>query len=112
MAGTIHLDGVLLLPMPPGHEQYTRNMATAASHADLAILLIDVRLGVQTQSKRHAFICSLLGVPRLVVAVNKMDLVEFSESRFREIEAEYNAFALRLGLKNLRYQRLKWRDAQ
>ncbi len=87
----------------PGHEQYTRNMATAASHADLAILLIDARLGVQTQSKRHAFICSLLGVPRLVVAVNKMDLVEFSESRFREIEAEYSTFVVRLGLKNLQF---------
>lgn len=85
----------------PGHEQYTRNMATAASNADLAVLLIDARLGVQTQSKRHAFICSLLGVPRLLVAVNKMDLVGFSESRFLEIEEEYREFAIRLGLKNL-----------
>ena len=87
----------------PGHEQYTRNMATAASNADLAVLLIDAQLGVQTQSKRHAFICSLLGVPRLVVAVNKMDLVGFSESRFQEIEEEYCQFALRLGLKNLQF---------
>ena len=85
----------------PGHEQYTRNMATAASNADLAILLIDARQGVLTQSKRHAFICALLGVPRLLVAINKMDLVGFSEDRFREIEEEYRAFAVRLGLKNL-----------
>ncbi|GLI38212.1 adenylyl-sulfate kinase [Geobacter hydrogenophilus] len=85
----------------PGHEQYTRNMATAASTADLAILLIDARQGVSTQSRRHAFICALLGVPRLLVAVNKMDLVGFREERFREIEDEYRAFAVRLGLKNL-----------
>ena len=61
----------------PGHVQYTRNMATGASTADLAVILIDARLGVQTQSKRHAFIASLLGVPRVVVAVNKMDLVGY-----------------------------------
>ncbi|MEI6826600.1 MAG: adenylyl-sulfate kinase [Desulfuromonadales bacterium] len=85
----------------PGHEQYTRNMATAASNADIAILLIDAEQGILTQSKRHAFICSLLGVPRLVVAVNKMDLVGFSESRFLQIEREYRDFAVRLGLKNL-----------
>jgi bifunctional enzyme CysN/CysC len=85
----------------PGHEQYTRNMATAASNADIAVLLIDARLGVLTQSKRHAFICSLLGVPRLVVTVTKMDLVGFSQERFGEIEKEYREFSLRLGLKNL-----------
>ena len=85
----------------PGHEQYTRNMATAASNADIAVLLIDAELGVLTQSKRHAFICTLLGVPRLVVTINKMDLVGFSEKRFREIEAEYREFTNRLGLKNL-----------
>jgi bifunctional enzyme CysN/CysC len=85
----------------PGHEQYTRNMATAASNAELAILLIDARQGVLTQSKRHAFICSLLGVPRLLVAINKMDLVGFSEERFHQIEDEYCSFAVRLGLKNL-----------
>jgi bifunctional enzyme CysN/CysC len=85
----------------PGHEQYTRNMATAASNADLAILLIDAEQGILTQSKRHAFICALLGVPRLVVAINKMDLVGFSETRFLEIEQEYRDFAVRLGLKNL-----------
>ncbi len=85
----------------PGHEQYTRNMATAASNADIAVLLIDAKLGVLTQSKRHAFICALLGVPRLVVTITKMDLVGFSEERFGEIEKEYREFSLRLGLKNL-----------
>ena len=85
----------------PGHEQYTRNMATAASNADIAVLLLDAELGVLTQSKRHAFICALLGVPRLVVTINKMDLVGFSEERFREIEKEYREFAIRLGFKNL-----------
>lgn len=87
----------------PGHEQYTRNMATAATSADLAILLIDARQGVVTQSRRHAFICALLGVPRLVVAVNKMDLVDYSEDVFSAIEDEYAEFALRLGLKNLTF---------
>ncbi len=85
----------------PGHEQYTRNMATAASQADLAVLLIDAKLGVSTQSKRHAFICALMGIPRLVVAINKMDLVGYGEERFREIEEEYREFAVRLGLANL-----------
>jgi bifunctional enzyme CysN/CysC len=85
----------------PGHEQYTRNMATAASNADIAVLLMDAQLGVLTQSKRHAFICALLGVPRLVVTITKMDLVGFSEERFREIEKEYREFAVRLGFKNL-----------
>ena len=76
----------------PGHEQYTRNMATGASTADLAIILIDARYGVQTQTRRHSFIASLLGIHNIVVAVNKMDLVEFSEARFNEIQAEYNKF--------------------
>ena len=87
----------------PGHEQYTRNMATAASGCDLAVLLIDALQGVMTQSKRHAFICSLLGVPRLVVAVNKMDMVDYAEERFREIEREYREFVMRLGLHNLAF---------
>ena len=84
----------------PGHEQYTRNMATGASTADLAIILIDARYGVQTQTRRHSYITSLLGIKNIVVAVNKMDLVEFSESRFNEIEAEYTAFAKELGIEN------------
>jgi sulfate adenylyltransferase large subunit len=81
----------------PGHEQYTRNMATGASTADLAIILIDARQGVLQQSRRHAFIASLLGIQRLVVAVNKMDLVEFDEEVFRGIEKEFSAFLKKLG---------------
>jgi len=73
----------------PGHEQYTRNMATGASTADLAIILIDARQGVLTQTKRHSYIASLLGIRNLVVAVNKMDLVDFSQERFEAIKSEY-----------------------
>jgi sulfate adenylyltransferase large subunit len=80
----------------PGHEQYTRNMATGASTADLAIILIDARQGVLQQSRRHAYIASLLGIPRLVVAVNKMDLVSFDEGVFRAIESEFSAFLKKL----------------
>ncbi len=76
----------------PGHEQYTRNMATGASSADLAIILIDARHGVLTQTRRHSFITSLLGIRHIVVAVNKMDLVDFSEDRFEEIKRDYNSF--------------------
>ena len=72
-------------------------MATGASTADLAIILIDARYGVQTQTRRHSFIASLLGIRNIVVAVNKMDLVEFSEARFNEIQAEYNKFVDQLG---------------
>lgn len=82
----------------PGHEQYTRNMATGASTANLAIILIDARYGVQTQTRRHSFIAKLLGIKHIVVAVNKMDLVDFSESRYEEIKADYLAFAKELGL--------------
>ena len=77
----------------PGHIQYTRNMATGASTADLAIILIDARNGVLPQSRRHAYIAALLGIRHFVVAVNKMDLVEFSEPVFRAIETEFRAFA-------------------
>ena len=87
----------------PGHVQYTRNMATGASTADLAIILIDARLGIQTQSKRHAFIVSLLGVPRVVVAVNKMDLVGYDQAVFDRIRDEYGAFAARLGFADLSF---------
>ena len=80
----------------PGHLQYTRNMATGASTADLAIILIDASQGIQTQSKRHGFIVSLLGVPRIVVAINKMDLVDFDQAVFERIRAEYGVFAARL----------------
>lgn len=81
----------------PGHEQYTRNMATGASTADLAIILIDARYGVQTQTRRHTFIASLLGIKNIIVAINKMDLVEFSEARFNEIKAQYSDFVNQLG---------------
>ena len=80
----------------PGHVQYTRNMATGASTADLAIILIDARHGVLPQSRRHAFIASLLGIRRLVVAINKMDLVGYSEARFDEIRRDFSAFARQL----------------
>ncbi len=77
----------------PGHQQYTRNMVTGASTADLAVVLVDARRGVTEQSKRHAFISALLGIPRMVVAINKMDLVEHSQERFDELAAEFAAFA-------------------
>ena len=73
----------------PGHVQYTRNMATGASTAHVALILIDARLGVLTQSRRHAYIASLLGIPHLLVCVNKMDLADFAESRFEEIKADF-----------------------
>ena len=86
----------------PGHEQYTRNMATGASTADLAIILIDARQGVLTQTKRHSFIASLLGIKHVVVAINKMDLVDYSEQRFNEIKDEYLAFASQLDLQDIK----------
>jgi bifunctional enzyme CysN/CysC/sulfate adenylyltransferase subunit 1 len=87
----------------PGHEQYTRNMATGASTAQLAILMIDARYGVLTQTRRHSYIASLLGIRHIVVAINKMDLVDYSEERFNEIKEDYLAFAARLGLKDVRF---------
>lgn len=80
----------------PGHEQYTRNMATGASTADLAIILIDARQGVLTQTRRHSYIVTLLGIRNLVVAINKMDLVDFSQERFEQIKAEYLALVPQL----------------
>ena len=85
----------------PGHEQYTRNMATGASTADLAIVLIDARKGILCQSKRHAYIASLLGTRHLVAAVNKMDLVDFSEAVFNEIQAEFRELVQQVGGSNL-----------
>ena len=87
----------------PGHEQYTRNMVTGASTADLAIVLVDARKGVLAQSKRHAFISSLLGIPHVVVCVNKMDLVDFREEAFDEIVEEFDAFAARLELPDVTF---------
>ncbi len=85
----------------PGHEQYTRNMVTAASTANLAIILIDARKGVLTQTRRHTFIASLVGVPHIVLAVNKMDRVDYSEETFDAICAEYRAFAAQLGVHEM-----------
>jgi len=87
----------------PGHEQYTRNMVTGASTADLAILLIDAKLGILTQSKRHAFIASLLGIPHVVVCINKMDTVGWSQEVFERLRGEYQAFAARLAIKDLTF---------
>ncbi len=85
----------------PGHEQYTRNMATGASTADLAIILIDARKGVLTQTRRHTYIASLLGIRQLVVAVNKMDLVNYSREVFEKIERDYRDFAKSLGVADV-----------
>ena len=87
----------------PGHEQYTRNMATGASTASLAVILIDARYGVQLQTRRHSFICDLLGIRHFVIAVNKMDLVDYSEARFQEIVADYRDFADRLNVTDVRF---------
>ena len=87
----------------PGHIQYTRNMVTGASTASLAIILVDARHGMVEQSRRHAFIASLLRIPHLVFAVNKMDLVEWSEARFEEIEAEFRNFAARLDVQDIAF---------
>src|SRR3954471_18385169 len=87
----------------PGHEQYTRNMVTGASTADLAIVLVDARKGVVAQSKRHAFISSLLAIPHVVVCVNKMDLVDYSQSRFDEIVEDFDRFAARLEISDVTF---------
>lgn len=87
----------------PGHIQYTRNMVTGASTADLAILLVDARHGIVEQTRRHSLLVSLLGVPHLVICVNKMDLVEWSEQRFEEIRAEFTQFAARLQLRDVSF---------
>ncbi len=75
----------------PGHVQYTRNMVTGASTADVAVILLDARKGVVEQTRRHSYIAAILAIPHVVVAVNKMDLVDFSEERFREIENDLQA---------------------
>jgi len=85
----------------PGHEQYTRNMVTGASTADLAVILIDARKGVLTQTRRHSFLVALLGTRKIVLAVNKMDLAGYSEDTFRGIEAEYRGFAAKIGLHDI-----------
>jgi len=85
----------------PGHEQYTRNMVTGASTADLAVILIDARKGVLTQTRRHSYIVSLLGIRHVVLAINKMDLVEYSQERFAAIERDYRAFARQIDLTDI-----------
>jgi bifunctional enzyme CysN/CysC len=87
----------------PGHEQYTRNMATGASTCDLAVILIDARYGVQTQTKRHSFIASLLGLKHIIVAINKMDLVGYSEETYRKIQDDYLAFIKTLDLHDVHF---------
>src|SRR5689334_15552819 len=87
----------------PGHVQYTRNMATGASTANVAIILIDARLGVLPQSRRHAYIASLLGIPHVIVAVNKMDLIDFREEVFTGICREFVRFAGRIHLPDVQY---------
>jgi len=92
-----------ILADTPGHEQYTRNMATAASTADLAILLVDARHGLRTQTRRHAHVAALLGVRQFVIAVNKMDLVGYDEAVFRAIERDFREFASSLSGPSLRF---------
>ncbi|MES2999058.1 MAG: sulfate adenylyltransferase subunit CysN [Pseudomonadota bacterium] len=87
----------------PGHEQYTRNMVTGASTADAAVLMVDARKGVLTQTRRHSYLVSMLGIRHVVVAINKMDLVDFSEDVYQRIVADYTAFAAQLGLANVTF---------
>ncbi len=87
----------------PGHEQYTRNMVTGASTANLALVLLDAERGMTVQSKRHGFIAALLRIPHVVIVVNKMDLVDWSEDRFEELRSQYEAFAQKLDLGDLRF---------
>ena len=87
----------------PGHEQYTRNMVTGASTADVAVLIVDARKGALTQTRRHSYLVSLLGIRTILVAVNKMDLVEYAEATFRAIAAEFGDFAARIGLEDVTF---------
>ncbi len=87
----------------PGHEQYTRNMVTGASTADLAVILLDARKGLLPQSRRHAIIASLLAIPHVIVAVNKMDLVDYAEARYHELVREFNDFAEKLNIHDLHF---------
>src|SRR3954462_572077 len=87
----------------PGHIQYTRNMVTGASTADLALVLVDARNGIVEQSRRHAFLTSLLGVPHLVLCVNKMDLVDYDQAVFERIKAEFKEFAAKLEVRDLSF---------
>src|SRR6186713_274909 len=85
----------------PGHEQYTRNMVTGASTAHVAVILIDARKGVLTQTRRHSYLVSLIGIKKVVLAINKMDLMGYDEAVFRDIEATYREFAKGIGLEDI-----------
>ncbi len=85
----------------PGHEQYTRNMATGASNCDLAVILVDARSGVKSQTRRHSYIASLLGIKNIIVAVNKMDLVDYSQAAFEQVKEEYLAFSQQLDFSDI-----------
>ncbi|MEZ4483657.1 MAG: GTP-binding protein [Syntrophotaleaceae bacterium] len=85
----------------PGHEQYTRNMVTGASTAQVAVILVDARKGILTQTRRHSYLVSLVGIRRVVLAVNKMDLVDYSAERFEAIRKEYQLFASGLGFEEI-----------
>lgn len=87
----------------PGHEQYTRNMVTGASTADVAIVMVDARKGVLTQTRRHSYLVSLIGIQHIVVAINKMDLVDYSETVYRKISEEYTAFSKQIGLEKVTF---------
>ena len=86
----------------PGHEQYTRNMATGASTADMAILLVDARNGILTQTKRHSFIVSLLGIQNIVLAINKMDLIDYDKNIYEKLSSEYISFSKKLNFKKIK----------
>ncbi|MEZ9184376.1 sulfate adenylyltransferase subunit CysN [Vibrio splendidus] len=87
----------------PGHEQYTRNMVTGASTCDLAIVMVDARYGIQTQTRRHSYICSLLGIKHIIVAVNKMDLVDYSQEVYQKIKADYREIAKNFNIDDIRF---------
>lgn len=87
----------------PGHEQYTRNMVTGASTCDLAIVMVDARYGIQTQTRRHSYICSLLGIKHIIVAINKMDLMEYSQEVYQTIKAEYREMAKDFNIDDIRF---------
>lgn len=87
----------------PGHEQYTRNMVTGASTCDLAVVMVDARYGIQTQTRRHSYICSLLGIKHIIVAINKMDLMDYSQEVYQGIKADYREMAKYFNIKDIRF---------
>lgn len=87
----------------PGHEQYTRNMVTGASTCDLAIVMVDARYGIQTQTRRHSYICSLLGIKHIIVAINKMDLMEYSQDAYKKIKADYREMTKNFNIDDIRF---------